>query len=126
MADLSIAIVTINLCGFKKLSLTFDLSDKIVCAIYIAAASPIDLECHIQAERITKLLDEAIYKIKLSICLPRLVHEFKTLNSTLTVQHLEDLVFIFEQYENPLFSTSLLNIGAMEDIKGVSSTTFSC
>ncbi|KAL0882959.1 hypothetical protein ABMA27_016452 [Loxostege sticticalis] len=82
------------------------------------AASPIDLECHIQAERITKILDEAIYKTKLAICLPNLVQEYKTLSSILTPQHMDDLIFIFEQYDNPLFSTSLLNMAAMEDIKG--------
>ncbi|XP_045498644.1 dynein regulatory complex protein 10-like isoform X1 [Colias croceus] len=81
------------------------------------AASPIDLECHIQAERITKILDEAIYKTKLAICLPNLVQEYRTLNSILSSQHMEDLIFIFEQYDNPLFSTSLLNMAAMEDIK---------
>ncbi|OWR50654.1 hypothetical protein KGM_207855 [Danaus plexippus plexippus] len=81
------------------------------------AASPIDLECHIQAERITKILDEAIYKTKLAICLPNLVQEYRTLSSILSPQHMEDLVFIFEQYDNPLFSTSLLNMAAMEDIK---------
>ncbi|XP_063825747.1 dynein regulatory complex protein 10-like [Ostrinia nubilalis] len=82
------------------------------------AASPIDLECHIQAERITKILDEAIYKTKLAICLPNLVQEYKTLSSILSSQHMDDLIFIFEQYDNPLFSTSLLNMAAMEDIKG--------
>ncbi|KAG6444556.1 dynein regulatory complex protein 10 [Manduca sexta] len=81
------------------------------------AASPVDLECHIQAERITKILDEALYKVKLSLCLPLLVQEYKTLNSVLTIQHMDDLIFIFEQYDNPLFSASLLNMAAMEDIK---------
>ncbi|XP_047533482.1 dynein regulatory complex protein 10-like [Vanessa atalanta] len=81
------------------------------------AASPIDLECHIQAERITKILDGAVYKTKLALCLPNLVQEYRTLNSILSPQHMEDLVFIFEQYDNPLFSTSLLNMAAMEDIK---------
>ncbi|XP_072949440.1 dynein regulatory complex protein 10-like [Epargyreus clarus] len=81
------------------------------------AASPIDLECHIQAERITKILDEAIYKTKLALCLPNLVQEYRTLSSILSGQHMEDLIFIFEQYDNPLFSTSLLNMAAMEDIK---------
>lgn len=33
---------------------------------------------------------------------------------------MDDLVFIFEQYDNPLFSSSLLNMAAMEDIKAVS------
>ncbi|XP_045772440.1 dynein regulatory complex protein 10-like [Maniola jurtina] len=82
------------------------------------AASPIDLECHIQAERITKILDEAVYKTKLALCLPNLVQEYRTLSSILTPQHMDDLIFIFEQYDNPLFSTSLLNMAAMEDIKG--------
>ncbi|KAJ0176474.1 hypothetical protein K1T71_007653 [Dendrolimus kikuchii] len=81
------------------------------------AASPVDLECHIQAERITKILDEAIYKIKLSLCIPELVQEYRTLNSVLSPQHMDDLIFIFEQYDNPLFSSSLLNIAAMDDIK---------
>ncbi|XP_046965985.1 dynein regulatory complex protein 10-like isoform X1 [Vanessa cardui] len=81
------------------------------------AASPIDLECHIQAERITKILDGAVYKTKLAICLPNLVQEYRTLCSILSSQHMEDLVFIFEQYDNPLFSSSLLNMAAMEDIK---------
>ncbi|CAH2095989.1 unnamed protein product [Euphydryas editha] len=81
------------------------------------AASPIDLECHIQAERITKILDEAVYKTKLALCLPNLVQEYRTLSSILSSQHMEDLVFIFEQYDNPLFSTSLLNMAAMEDVK---------
>lgn len=84
------------------------------------AASPIDLECHIQAERITKILDEAIYKTKLAVCLPILVPEFLTLSSILSSQHMEELVFVFDQYDNPLFSTSLMNISAMEDIKAVS------
>ncbi|XP_060803418.1 dynein regulatory complex protein 10-like [Amyelois transitella] len=81
------------------------------------AASPIDLECHIQAERITKILDEAVYKTKLAICLPALVEEYKTLDSILSANSMEDLTFIFEQYDNPLFSTSLLNMAAMEDIQ---------
>ncbi|CAH0398226.1 unnamed protein product [Chilo suppressalis] len=81
------------------------------------AASPIDLECHIQAERITKILDEAVYKTKLAICLPKLVQEYDTLSSILSAHHMDDLIFIFEQYDNPLFSTSLLNMAAMEDIK---------
>ncbi|XP_047503935.1 dynein regulatory complex protein 10-like isoform X1 [Pieris napi] len=81
------------------------------------SASPIDLECHIQAERITKILDETIYKTKMALCLPHLVQEYKTLSSILSNQHMEDLVFIFEQYDNPLFSTSLLNLDALEDIK---------
>ncbi|CAH0715359.1 unnamed protein product, partial [Brenthis ino] len=81
------------------------------------AASPIDLECHIQAERITKILDEAVYKTKLALCLPNLVQEYRTLSSILSPQHMEDLIFIFEQYDNPLFSASLLNMAAMEDIK---------
>ncbi|KOB79010.1 Uncharacterized protein OBRU01_00346 [Operophtera brumata] len=55
------------------------------------AASPVDLECQIQAERITKLLDEVIYKTKLSICLPKLVHEFNILSSILSPHHLDDL-----------------------------------
>ncbi|CAH2237407.1 jg11262 [Pararge aegeria aegeria] len=82
------------------------------------AASPIDLECHIQAERITKILDEAVYKTKLALCLSNLVQEYRTLSSILTTQHMDDLIFIFEQYDNPLFSTSLLNMAAMDDIKG--------
>ncbi|KAM3965362.1 dynein regulatory complex protein 10 [Aphomia sociella] len=81
------------------------------------AASPIDLECHIQAERITKMLDEAIYKTKLALCLPNLVQEYRTLSSVLSRQHMDDLIFIFEQYDNPLVSTSLLNMAAMEDVK---------
>ncbi|XP_064072773.1 dynein regulatory complex protein 10-like isoform X1 [Vanessa tameamea] len=81
------------------------------------AASPIDLECHIQAERITKILDGAVYKTKLALCLPNLVQEYRTLSSILSSQHMEDLVFIFEQYDNPLFSSSLLNMAAMEDIQ---------
>ncbi|XP_052753336.1 dynein regulatory complex protein 10-like [Galleria mellonella] len=80
-------------------------------------ASPIDLECHIQTERITKILDEAIYKTKLALCLPKLVQEYRTLTSVLSRQHMDDLTFIFEQYDNPLFSTSLLNMAAMEDLK---------
>ncbi|XP_053609800.1 dynein regulatory complex protein 10 isoform X2 [Plodia interpunctella] len=81
------------------------------------AASPIDLECHIQAERITKILDEGIYKTKLAICLPPLVQEYKTLASVLSDSSMEDLTFIFDQYDNPLFSTSLLNMAAMDDIQ---------
>ncbi|XP_045518259.1 dynein regulatory complex protein 10-like [Pieris brassicae] len=81
------------------------------------SASPIDLECHIQAERITKILEETIYKTKMALCLPHFVQEYKTLSSILSNQHMEDLVFIFEQYDNPLFSTSLLNLDALEDIK---------
>ncbi|XP_075977989.1 dynein regulatory complex protein 10-like [Anticarsia gemmatalis] len=81
------------------------------------AASPIDLECHIQCERITKILDEAIYKCKLSICLPDLVQEFKTLSSVLSSMHMDDLIFIFDQYDNPLFSASVLNMATMEDLK---------
>lgn len=87
--------------------------------VFVPAASPIDLECQIQAERITKLLDEAIYKSKMALCLPNLVQEYKTLNSVLSMQHMDDLVFIFEQYDNPLFSASLLNVGAMDDIREV-------
>ncbi|CAK1580502.1 unnamed protein product [Parnassius mnemosyne] len=79
--------------------------------------SPIDLECHIQAERITKILNEAIYKTKLAICLPNLVKEYRTLSSILSEQHMDELVLIFEQYDSPLFSTSLLNMAAMEDLK---------
>ncbi|XP_013145357.1 PREDICTED: uncharacterized protein LOC106108648 [Papilio polytes] len=81
------------------------------------AASPIDLECKIQAERITKILDETIKKTKLAICLPGLVKEYRTLNSILSNQHMDDLLLIFDQYDSPLFSTSLLNMGAFEDLK---------
>ncbi|KAJ2949256.1 hypothetical protein O0L34_g6209 [Tuta absoluta] len=81
------------------------------------AASPIDLECHIQQERITKILDEAIYMTKLAICLPKMVQNYRVLSSRLTPQHMDDLIFIFEQYDNPLFSASLLNMAAMDDIK---------
>ncbi|KAI5634608.1 IQ domain-containing protein D-like [Phthorimaea operculella] len=80
-------------------------------------ASPIDLECHIQQERITKILDEAIYMTKLAICLPKMVQNYRVLSSRLTPQHMDDLIFIFEQYDNPLFSASLLNMAAMDDIK---------
>ncbi|KAJ8731206.1 hypothetical protein PYW07_004370 [Mythimna separata] len=80
-------------------------------------ASPIDLECHIQCERITKILDDAIYKCKLSICLADLVQEYQLLNSVLSPMHMDDLMFIFEQYDNPLFSASLLNMAVMEDLK---------
>ncbi|CAH2048761.1 unnamed protein product, partial [Iphiclides podalirius] len=79
--------------------------------------SPIDLECHIQAERITKILDEAIYKTRLAVCLPNLVKEYRTLSSILSSQHMDDLVLIFEQYDSPLFSTSILNLAAMDDLK---------
>ncbi|XP_026738721.1 dynein regulatory complex protein 10-like [Trichoplusia ni] len=81
------------------------------------SASPIDLECHIQCERITKILDEAIYKAKLSICLPELVKEYRLLNKVLSPPHMDDLIFIFEQYDNPLFSASLLNMAVMDDLK---------
>uniref|UniRef100_A0A2H1V0I2 Dynein regulatory complex protein 10 n=1 Tax=Spodoptera frugiperda TaxID=7108 RepID=A0A2H1V0I2_SPOFR len=81
------------------------------------AASPIDLECHIQCERITKILDDAIYKCKLCLCLPELVQEYRTLYSLLSPPHMDDLTFIFEQYDNPLFSASLLNMAVMEDLK---------
>lgn len=36
------------------------------------------------------------------------------------MQHMDDLVFIFDQYDNPLFSASLLNVGALDDIRAVS------
>ncbi|XP_073956036.1 dynein regulatory complex protein 10-like isoform X2 [Choristoneura fumiferana] len=81
------------------------------------AASPIDLECHIQAERITKILTEAIYKTSLALCLPVLVRDRKILASTLTRQHLDEILMIHEQYDNPLFSISLLNVSAMDDIQ---------
>ncbi|CAB3227188.1 unnamed protein product [Arctia plantaginis] len=81
------------------------------------SASPIDLECLIQMERITKILDEAIYKCKLAICLPDLVAEYKTLSSVLSSTHMDDLIFIFDQYDNPLFSASVLNMAAVEDLK---------
>ncbi|XP_041979274.1 dynein regulatory complex protein 10-like isoform X2 [Aricia agestis] len=79
--------------------------------------SPLDLECKIQAERITKILDETVLKTKLALCLPNLVQEYRTLSSILTPQHMEDLTYIFEQYDSPLFSVSLLNVSAMEDLK---------
>ncbi|XP_068633684.1 dynein regulatory complex protein 10 [Battus philenor] len=81
------------------------------------AASPIDLECHIQAERITKILDESINKTKLAICLPNLVKEYRTLSSILSSQHMDDLILIFDQYDSPLFSSSLLNTNAIDDLK---------
>ncbi|XP_022813977.1 IQ domain-containing protein D-like [Spodoptera litura] len=81
------------------------------------AASPIDLECHIQCERITKIMDDAIYKCKLCLSLPELVQEYRTLYNLLTPPHMDDLTFIFEQYDNPLFSASLLNMAVMEDLK---------
>lgn len=87
---------------------------------FVLAASPIDLECHIQCERITKILNEAIYKCKLAICLPDLVAEYKTLSSVLSTEHMDDLIFIFDQYDNPLFSASVLNMATMEDLKAVS------
>lgn len=65
-------------------------------------------------------MDEAIYKTKLSICLPKLVQDYQLLTSILTPYHMDDLIFIFEQYDNPLFSASLLNMAAMEDLKSVS------
>lgn len=71
-------------------------------------------------ERITKILDEAIYKCKLAICLPDLVAEYKTLSSVLSTTHMDDLIFIFDQYDNPLFSASVLNMAAIEDLKAVS------
>ncbi|XP_073956259.1 dynein regulatory complex protein 10-like [Choristoneura fumiferana] len=79
--------------------------------------SPIDLEALIQTERITKILDECVYKTRLAICLPELVKEFNTLSSILSSENMDDLVFIFEQYDNPLVSSSLLNMDAMEEIK---------
>lgn len=84
------------------------------------ALSPIDLEALIQTERITKILDECVYKTRLAICLPELVKEFNTLSSILSSENMDDLVFIFEQYDNPLVSSSLLNMEAMEEIKAVS------
>ncbi|KAH9627931.1 hypothetical protein HF086_015375, partial [Spodoptera exigua] len=83
----------------------------------VPAASPIDLECHIQCERITKILDDAIYKCKLSLCLPELVQDYRILYNLLTPPHMDDLTFIFEQYDNPLFSASLMNVAVMEDLK---------
>lgn len=85
----------------------------------ISAASPIDLECHIQAERITKTLTGAIYKTSLALCLPVLVRERNILTSTLTRQHFDEILMIVEQYDNPLFSISLLNVSAMDDIQNV-------
>ncbi|KOB79013.1 L-alanine-DL-glutamate epimerase related enzymes of enolase superfamily [Operophtera brumata] len=79
----------------------------------------IDLECHIQAERIKKILDEAIYKSKLALCLPNLVKEYTALSCVLSSQHMDDLVFIFEQYDNPMFSNSLMNVEALDDIKSL-------
>ncbi|XP_063536037.1 dynein regulatory complex protein 10-like [Cydia strobilella] len=84
--------------------------------------SPVDLEALIQTERITKILDECVYKTKLAICLPNLVKEFHTLSSILSSQNMDDLVFIFEQYDKPLFSNSFLNMEALEDIKSGAST----
>ncbi|XP_004927371.1 dynein regulatory complex protein 10 [Bombyx mori] len=94
-----------------------DINEKEMDLTKDNSASPIDLECHIQTERITKILDEAIYKIKLSLCLPHFVQEYKTLSSVLSDQHMDDLIFIFEQYDNPLFSDSLMNVTVMEDLK---------
>ncbi|XP_061716403.1 dynein regulatory complex protein 10-like isoform X1 [Cydia pomonella] len=84
--------------------------------------SPVDLEALIQSERITKILDECVYKTKLAICLPNLVKEFHTLSSILSSQNMDDLVLIFEQYDKPLFSTSVLNMEALEEIKSGTST----
>ncbi|CAH1638348.1 unnamed protein product [Spodoptera littoralis] len=81
------------------------------------AASPIDLECHIQSERITKIMDDAIYKCKLCLSLPELVQEYRTLYNLLTPPHMDDLTFIFEQYDNPLFSASLLNMAGDLSLK---------
>ena len=89
-------------------------------SIFVPAASPIDLECHIQCERISKILDDAIYKCKLSICLADLVQEYRLLNSVLSPTHMDDLVFIFEQYDNPLVSASLLDVAVLEELKAVS------
>ncbi|XP_063383780.1 uncharacterized protein LOC134670048 [Cydia fagiglandana] len=84
--------------------------------------SPVDLEALIQTERITKILDECVYKTKLAICLPNLVKEFHTLSSVLSSQNMDDLVFIFEQYDKPLFSNSFLNVEALEEIKSGAKT----
>lgn len=83
-------------------------------------ASPIDLECNIQRERITKILDEAIYKCMLAVCLPDLVAEYKTLSNILASTDMDDLIFIYDQYDNPLYSASVLNMAAVEDLKCVS------
>ncbi|XP_047991100.1 dynein regulatory complex protein 10-like isoform X2 [Leguminivora glycinivorella] len=84
--------------------------------------SPVDLEAIIQTERITKILDECVYKTKLAICLPNLVKEFHTLSSILSSQNMDDLVFIFEQYDKPVYSNSFINMEALEDIKSGAST----
>ncbi|KAG7308454.1 hypothetical protein JYU34_005661 [Plutella xylostella] len=81
------------------------------------SASPIDLECYIQAERISKILGEAIFKTKLALCIPHLVQDFKNLSAILSAQDMEELIFIFEQYENPRFSGTAINAAALEDIK---------
>ncbi|XP_048478442.1 dynein regulatory complex protein 10 [Plutella xylostella] len=81
------------------------------------SASPIDLECYIQAERISKILGEAIFKTKLALCIPHLVQDFKNLSAILSAQDMEELIFIFEQYENPRFSGTAINAEALEDIK---------
>ncbi|XP_063624215.1 dynein regulatory complex protein 10-like [Cydia splendana] len=84
--------------------------------------SPVDLEALIQTERITKILDECVYKTKLAICLPNLVKDFQILSSILSSQNMDDLVFIFEQYDKPLLSNSFLNMEALEEIKSGAST----
>ncbi|GBP46504.1 Dynein regulatory complex protein 10 [Eumeta japonica] len=79
--------------------------------------SPIDMECKIQAERITKILDETVYKTKLAICIPYLVREYSILSKILTDEDVENLLYIFDLYDNPMTCASLMDATVLEEIK---------
>ncbi|XP_061716406.1 dynein regulatory complex protein 10-like isoform X2 [Cydia pomonella] len=82
----------------------------------VGDSSPIDMECHIQTERITKCLDKLVYQTKLALCIPALMRD-KILAEILTSKDLDDFEFIIFQYEDPLSSNSCMNMIAIEDMQ---------
>ncbi|XP_063624216.1 dynein regulatory complex protein 10-like [Cydia splendana] len=80
-----------------------------------SGVSPIDMECNIQTERITKCLDKLVYQTKLALCIPALMRD-KILTNILPATDLQEVVFIFYQYDDS-FSNSCMNMNAIEDVQ---------
>ncbi|XP_063536038.1 dynein regulatory complex protein 10-like [Cydia strobilella] len=82
----------------------------------VGDSSPMDMECNIQTERITKCLDKLVYQTKLALCIPALMRD-KILADILTSRDLDDVEFIILQYDDPFSSNSCMNMIAIGDIE---------
>ncbi|XP_063383558.1 dynein regulatory complex protein 10-like [Cydia fagiglandana] len=82
-----------------------------------SGSSPIDMECNIQTERITKSLDKLVYRTKLSLCIPALMRD-KILTNILSSRYFQDAAFIIFQYVGDnAFSKSCINMNAVKDVQ---------